>query len=84
MAANRLTDLEPKRPDILPDVDQKYSVYCEVVARTVDVFGDKLKATQWLSQRSTDFNGKSPIDDLTDSDFNPLHVLGLIEHGIYF
>ena len=86
MAAPRLTDLAPKRPDLLPDVDQKYSVYREVVARTVDVFGDKLKATQWLSRRSTDFKGKSPLDDLTDSDFNPAHVLHVlgIEHGVYF
>jgi putative toxin-antitoxin system antitoxin component (TIGR02293 family) len=66
---------------------QQFSAYNKVVNRAVDVFGSELKATHWLSRQNPDFDGKSPLEVLTDSGFNPtpiLDTLGKIEHGIYF
>ena len=69
------------------EAEQRYLAYKTVVERAVDVFGNELKATPWLSRQSPDFDGRSPVEALVDSDFNPtaiLYTLGRIEHGVYF
>ncbi len=69
------------------EAEQQYSAYNIVVNRAVDVFGSESKATHWLSRQNPDFDGKSPLDALVASGFDPnpiLDTLGKIEHGVYF
>jgi uncharacterized protein (DUF2384 family) len=69
------------------EIEQQYLIYNTVVERAVDVFGSELKATRWLSRQNPDFDGKSPLEALVDSGFDPtpiLNTLGKIEHGVYF
>ncbi len=69
------------------EAEQRYLAYKTVVERAVDVFGNELKATRWLSRSSSDFDEKSPLEALADSSFDStpiLNVLGKIEHGVYF
>ena len=69
------------------EAEQQYLAYKTVVERAVDVFGNELKATHWLSRSSLDFGERSPLEALVDSGFDPtpiLDVLGKIEHGVYF
>ena len=69
------------------ETEQQYLIYNRVVGRAVDVFGNELKATRWLSRQNPDFGGKSPLEELVDSGFDPTSIfdtLGKIEHGVYF
>jgi uncharacterized protein (DUF2384 family) len=69
---------------------KSYDNYRRLVERTVDVFGDELIASRWLSMPSSDFGGKVPIQvaqsvdyDASELDriFEPIFVH--MEHGIY-
>jgi putative toxin-antitoxin system antitoxin component (TIGR02293 family) len=67
------------------DAERQYLIYDTVVGRAVDVFGSELKATRWLSRQNPDFGGKSPLEALIDSSFDPTTIfdtLGKVEHGI--
>ena len=69
------------------EAEQYYLNYNTVIDRAVAVFGSELKATHWLSRPNPDFAGRSPLEALTASFFNPaeiLDILGKIEHGVYF
>jgi len=57
-AKTRQTVLLPSAPTAGP---RDLKNYRELVARTVDVFGDELKASRWLSLPSPDLNGETPI-----------------------
>jgi uncharacterized protein (DUF2384 family) len=64
--------------------------YRSFVARAVDVFGDEIKASLWLSTPSADLQGKIPLQIAqelhfatadVETIFEPIFVR--IEHGIY-
>jgi len=61
--------------------------YQRLVARAVDVFGDELKASRWLSLPSPDFDGLAPLQFAQKHAFDPQMlepVFARIEHGIDF
>ncbi len=60
--------------------------YRALVARVVDVFGDELKASSWLSLPNRELDGQVPIqvaekDGYSLRSIEPLLVR--IEHGVY-
>ena len=61
--------------------------YRALVERVVDVFGDEVKASRWLSMPSPDFNGHTPLQIAQKSGYSLRMlepVLIRIEHGVYF
>jgi len=65
--------------------------YAKLVERTVDVFGDEVKASLWLSSPNVDLGGKTPLElaqttgydpKFTQEHFEP--IFSRIEHGIYY
>lgn len=64
--------------------------YSEFVHRTVEVFGDELKASRWLSLPSSDLNGRIPLEVAQSLQFDPSELslvfeplFTQIEHGVY-
>jgi uncharacterized protein (DUF2384 family) len=65
----------------------RLSSYNRLVARVVDVFGDETQASRWLSRRSADFSGQSPLEAAEKQGYDPQAVepvLLRLEHGIDF
>lgn len=61
--------------------------YEQLVARTVEVFGDEVKASRWLSLPSPDLNGETPLQVAQRDNYSLLllePILVRIEHGIDF
>jgi uncharacterized protein (DUF2384 family) len=61
--------------------------YRELVARTVDVFGDEIKASRWLSMPNRDLNGQTPLQVAQKSGYELQAIepiLIRIEHGVEF
>jgi uncharacterized protein (DUF2384 family) len=61
--------------------------YRTLIARTVDVFGDEIKASRWLSLPNRDFDGQTPLQvaQKTGYDLQAIEpILIRIEHGIDF
>jgi len=61
--------------------------YRALVARAIDVFGDEIKASRWLSLPSRDFNGQTPLQMAQKSGYDlkviePIFIR--IEHGVEF
>ena len=80
--------VEPIRPAQSPVLLRNYR---NLVERTVDVFGDELKASRWLSLPSPDFNGLSPLQAAQKVNFDSAQlekvfepIFVRIEHGIDF
>jgi uncharacterized protein (DUF2384 family) len=70
-----------------PGSPDELANYQRLVARTVDVFGDELKASRWLSLPSPDFDGVAPLQYAQGQAYDPQAlepVLTRIEHGIDF
>jgi len=70
---------------------QQLAGYRSLVARTVEVFGNEIKASRWLSLPCPDFDGRTPIRVASEVDFDPVRVSDLfepifvrIEEGIYW
>jgi uncharacterized protein (DUF2384 family) len=64
----------------------RMSNYRNLVARTVEVFGDEIKASRWLSAPSAELGGKTPIELARGFgyDVGQLEpILTRIEHGVY-
>jgi Protein of unknown function (DUF2384) len=66
---------------------QELANYKQLVARAVDVFGDEIKASKWLSLPNAELNGDTPLqvaqrDGYSCQVLEPIFTL--IEHGIYF
>lgn len=79
--------MPPAAANVQSEAERQYSIYDTVVGRAVAVFGSELKATRWLSRQNPDFGGKSPLEALVSSGFDPTIIfdtLGKIEHGVYF
>jgi uncharacterized protein (DUF2384 family) len=69
------------------DVEQHFSNYSKLVDRVVDVFGDEIAASKWLSTPNADFAQKSPLQVARDDAYQMTAlepVLIKIEHGVYF
>jgi len=69
------------------DVEQHFSNYSKLVDRVVDVFGDEIAASKWLSTPNADFDQKSPLQVARDDAYQTTSlepVLIKIEHGVYF
>jgi len=61
--------------------------YRALVARTVDVFGDEIKASRWLSLPNQDFSGQTPLQVAQRSGYDLRAIepiLIRIEHGVYY
>lgn len=59
--------------------------YRELVSRTVDAFGDEIKASKWLSMPNRDLGGQTPLQAVQTSgyDMQVLEpILTRIEHGV--
>jgi len=61
--------------------------YRMLVARTVDAFGDEIKASSWLSLPNRDLDGQTPLqvaqkDGYSLRAIEPL--LTRIENGVYY
>jgi uncharacterized protein (DUF2384 family) len=72
---------------VLPDAssDQTYHSYRKLVARTIEVFGDEIKASRWLSLPNPDLNGATPIQAVQESGYSTSllePIFTRIEHGI--
>jgi uncharacterized protein (DUF2384 family) len=66
---------------------QRLTNYQTLIARVVDVFGDEVKASRWLSLPNSDLNGESPLQVAQRVNYSvlPLEpILVRIEHGIDF
>jgi uncharacterized protein (DUF2384 family) len=60
--------------------------YRNLVDRVVDVFGDEVKASQWLSIPNPELNGETPLQAAQRNGYNTQvlePILTRIEHGIY-
>jgi uncharacterized protein (DUF2384 family) len=65
----------------------QFANYQKLVTRVVDVFGDELKASRWLSLPNPDLNGDIPLRYAQEHAYDPQTlepVLARIEHGIDF
>jgi uncharacterized protein (DUF2384 family) len=59
--------------------------YRHLVARTVEVFGDELKASRWLSLPNPDLSGETPLEAAQKNGYDAQTlepILIRIEHGI--
>ncbi len=59
--------------------------YRKLVERVVEVFGDEIKASRWLSLPNPELNGETPLQAVqrNDHDTRVLEpILTRIEHGI--
>jgi uncharacterized protein (DUF2384 family) len=59
--------------------------YKKLVARAVDVFGDEIKASVWLSLPNSNLNGETPLQIAQKSGYEAQilePILIRIEHGI--
>ena len=72
-------------------VTSEYKGYQALVERAVDVFGDELIASRWLSMPSADLKGAVPLQVAQGLEYDPARVQAVfepifvrIEHGIYF
>jgi uncharacterized protein (DUF2384 family) len=81
--------LEATRPS--RNAESEYRNYKRLVDRAVEVFGDDLVASRWLSMPCVDLSGKVPLQvaqtvhyDATEMEaiFEPIFIR--IEHGIYW
>jgi hypothetical protein len=71
--------------DLLPT--GQLANYKLLVARAVDVFGDEIKASQWLSLPNPELNGETPLQVAQRHNYDEQvlePIFTLIEHGIYF
>jgi hypothetical protein len=65
---------------------QELANYKQLVARAVDVFGDEIKASKWLSLANPELSGETPLQVSQRNGYNPEvlePLLTQIEHGIY-
>jgi hypothetical protein len=61
--------------------------YQTLVARAVDVFGDEIKASRWLSLPNRDLDGQTPLQAAEKEAYSLRSIeplLTRIEHGVYY
>ena len=81
--AARAAEMAAEAP--LGGLVQQMTNYQKLVARAVGVFGDEIKASQWLSLPNSELNGDTPLQVAQRNRYDG-HVLEpiliRIEHGI--
>jgi len=81
-------DVSPSESTSAPAAPvEELANYKQLVARAVDVFGDEIKASKWLSLPNSELNGDTPLqvaqrDGYSGQLLEPIFTR--IEHGIYF
>lgn len=68
-----------------PEAEQEMVRYQALVARTVDAFGDEIKASRWLSLPNRDLSGQTPLQaaQANGYDMQVLEpILTRMEHGV--
>jgi uncharacterized protein (DUF2384 family) len=81
----RATKEQPIEEVLASGLSREMTRYRALVSRTVDVFGDEVKASRWLSLPNRDLGGKTPLQAVQNSgyDIQVLEpILIRIEHGI--
>jgi hypothetical protein len=66
--------------------DPQLENYKQLVARAVDVFGDEIKASKWLSLPNSELNGDTPLQFAQRHSYEGQtleYIFIRIEHGIY-
>jgi hypothetical protein len=61
--------------------------YRNLVMRTIDVFGDEIKASRWLSLPNADLDGETPLKAAQKHGYDPQvlePIFTRIEHGVDF
>ena len=64
----------------------RFDNYNALVERVREVFGDDLKASNWLSKPNKNLGGRTPLEEARAQDYNVRALepmLIAIEHGIY-
>ena len=79
---------QDQRETLAPAVpgSAEYANYKRLVDRTVDVFGDEIIASVWLSIPNSDLDGQSPLQAAQKSGYRTdliEPILIRIEHGIF-
>lgn len=72
-------------PEQLDREHLEYRRYQVLVQRAVEVFGDAITASRWLSTPSADFRGRVPLQVAEEHDYSldPFESMFIrIEHGI--
>jgi len=67
------------------DIARENENYRRLVARAVDVFGDEIKASHWLSLPNSDLNGATPLEAAQIEGYSAQllePIFNRIEHGI--
>jgi uncharacterized protein (DUF2384 family) len=57
--------------------------YANVLAHAVDTFGSRTRANDWLNRANKIFNGRSPIQVLTEDPAGVEEELVRIDHGMF-
>ena len=90
-SAKRTASITKSRPESRAfSTEAEFKSYRDLIDRALEVFGDELKASRWLSMPSVDLDGKVPLQVAQSVHyaaselqriFEPVFVR--IEHGIY-
>lgn len=84
----RVKPLEPHARQFDPaPAARALASYRALVARTVEAFGDEIKASKWLSLPNKDLNGLTPLQLAQANGYSTQSlepILTRIEHGIDF
>jgi uncharacterized protein (DUF2384 family) len=81
------TTRQVERAEPFAEQLQALTNYQTLVRRVVDVFGDEVKASRWLSLPNPDLDGESPLQVAQRDHYSTLllePILVRIEHGIDF
>jgi uncharacterized protein (DUF2384 family) len=88
MATASKPRVKPSAPQVhSADAARALASYRALVARTVEAFGDEIKASKWLSLPNKDLKGMTPLQLVEASGYSIESlepILTRIEHGIYF
>jgi uncharacterized protein (DUF2384 family) len=74
-----------RAPTEAPATEAELWFYRKLVSRTVEAFGDELKASEWLSRHNKDFGDETPlaVAQRNGYDYRIIEpALIRIEHGI--
>jgi uncharacterized protein (DUF2384 family) len=84
----RVKSPAPHAPQVDPVASARaLANYRALVARTVEAFGDEIKASKWLSLPNKDLKGLTPLQLAQANGYSTQSlepILTRIEHGIYF
>jgi uncharacterized protein (DUF2384 family) len=71
---------------LLAEATNELASYRKLIDRVVDVFGDEIKASRWLSRPNPELDGETPLQTAERNGYDAQvlePLLTRIEHGIY-